>query len=198
MVYPSLSLYFHNDEPDKKTLATTTTLNYEKTYEDYTAMRSLYKLNYFKNKSGEDLAHAESNMNILFDNFIDAGMRDLEKFAVLLLQVLNKKEKVTITMKGYCSPLASTEYNVNLAKRRMSSLLNYFKEYQNGIFLPFINNKNSDEGSIIFHYDDIGELQANPNVSDDYYDTKNSIYNPSAALERKIQIIAVSSFIFQE
>jgi hypothetical protein len=83
---------------------------------------------------------------------------------------------------------------VNLAKRRISSLRNYFREYQNGILVKYIGNKNSDEGSITFLDEDIGELKARPNVSDDYYDTKNSIYNPVAALERKIQIIAISTF----
>ncbi|MCE9538740.1 MAG: SPOR domain-containing protein [Bacteroidetes bacterium] len=96
-------------------------------------------------------------------------------------------------MKGYCSPLASTDYNVNLAKRRISSLRNYFMEYENGIFVPYVNSTNVNEASIAFFNEDIGELKAHPNVSDDYYDTKNSIFNPAAAIERKIQIIAVST-----
>lgn len=189
-----LSLYFHNDEPDKKTLDTTTTLNYKKTYEDYTAMRELYNKKYLKGVAAEDLEHAKDNMNILFDNFIDGGMKELEQFSLLLLKVLKQNEKVNITMMGYCSPLASTDYNVNLAKRRMSSLLNYFTAYKDGVFVPYINNQNADEGSVTFKYNDIGEIKADKNVSDDYYDTQNSIYNPRAALERKIQIIAVATF----
>jgi hypothetical protein len=57
-----------------------------------------------------------------------------------------------------------------------------------------VDNPNPLEGSIRFTDVDIGELKARPNVSDDYYDVKNSIYNPAAALERKIQIIAISTF----
>jgi hypothetical protein len=189
-----LTLYFHNDEPDKKTLATTTTKNYRKTYEDYSAMRDLYKKEYSKGAKDKDLERAIGDIDNLFEDSVDAGMQDLDKFATLLLKVLKDSEKVTITMKGYCSPLASTDYNVNLAKRRISSLRNYFTEYQNGVFVPYINNKNEKEGSITFLDEDIGELKARPNVSDDYYDTKNSIYNPSAALERKIQIVAISTF----
>jgi hypothetical protein len=67
-------------------------------------------------------------------------------------------------------------------------------EYQDGVFVKYVNNPNKEEGSITFFDEDIGELKARPNVSDDYYDTKNSIYNPVAALERKIQIIAISTF----
>lgn len=192
-----LTLYFHNDEPDKKTLAITTTKNYKKTYEDYSIMRNQYKKEYSKGAKGDDIERAQSEIDDLFNDSIDTGMRELEEFAVLLLKVLKDSEKVTITMKGYCSPLASTDYNVNLAKRRMSSLRNYFMEYQNGILGPYVNNANPN-GSITFIYEDIGELKARPNVSDDYYDTKNSIYNPVAALERKIQIIAISTFSSQK
>ena len=189
-----LTLYFHNDEPDKKTVAVTTLKNYKKTYEDYSVLRELYKKEYSKGAKDADLDRAIGDIDNLFEDSVEAGMQDLEKFAQLLIKVLNDKENVTITMKGFCSPLASTDYNVNLAKRRISSLRNYFTEYQNGILVKYINTKNPDEGSITFLDEDIGELKARPNVSDDYYDTKNSIYNPVAALERKIQIIAISTF----
>ena len=188
-----LTLYFHNDEPDKKTLATTTTKNYKKTYEDYSVMREQYKKEFSKGAKGKDIERANNEIDALFDDSVDAGMQDLEKFAQLLVKVLKDTEKVSITIKGYCSPLASTDYNVNLAKRRISSLHNYFNEYQNGILAHYINNTNPNEGSISFFDVDVGELKARPNVSDDYFDTKNSIYNPAAAFERKIQIIAFST-----
>lgn len=189
-----LTLYFHNDEPDKKTLATTTTKNYKKTYEDYVAMKELYKKEYSKGAKAENLERAYNDINTLFEDTVDVGMQDLERFAVLLLKVLKNKEKVKITMQGFCSPLASTDYNINLAKRRISSLRNYFMQYQDSVFVKYVNNTNPDEGSITFFDEDVGELKARPNVSDDYYDTKNSVYSPAAAVERKIQIIAVSTF----
>lgn len=189
-----LTLYFHNDEPDKKTTAITTTKNYKKTYEDYVVMREQYKKEYSKGAKDKDYERAINDIDLFFDDSVEAGMQDLERFALLLKKVLSDSEKVTITMKGYCSPLASTDYNINLAKRRISSLRNYFMQYDNGVFTRYINNTNAREGSITFMDEDIGELKARPNVSDDYYDTKNSIYSPAAALERKIQIIAISSF----
>lgn len=193
-----LTLYFHNDEPDKKTLATSTKKNYKKTYEDYSVMREQYKKEYSKGAKEKDYERAINDIDALFDDSVDAGMQDLERFAQLLVKVLKNNEKVTITMKGYCSPLASTDYNVNLAKRRISSLKNYFMEYENGILVKYVNNPNAAEGSITFFEEEIGELKARPNVSDDYYDTKNSVYSPAAALERKIQIIAISTFAEQQ
>jgi hypothetical protein len=188
-----LTLYFHNDEPDKKTLATTTTKNYKKTYEDYTALHPIYKSEYSKGAKPGDVERAYNDITALFEDSVDAGMQDLEKFAQLLLKVLKDREKVVITIKGFCSPLASTDYNINLAKRRISSLRNYFSEYQNGVFVKYIDSRNADEGSISFVEQEVGELKARTYVSDDYYDTKNSVYSPAAALERKIQIIAISS-----
>ena len=187
-----LTLYFHNDEPDKKTLATTTKINYKKSYDDYGALREKYKSEYAKGAKNNDYERAISDIDILFEDSIDAGMKDLEKFAQLLIDVLQSNEKVYITIKGYCSPLASTDYNINLAKRRIASLHNYFNEYKNGVFAKYINNKSLNQGSILFVDEEIGELKARNYVSDDYFDTKNSIYSPAAALERKIQIIAIS------
>ena len=95
-----LTLYFHNDEPDKKTLAITTPKNYKKTYEDYSAMREQYKKEYSKGAKGPDIERAIGEIDNLFEDSVDAGMQDLDKFAMLLKKVLADSEKVTITMKG--------------------------------------------------------------------------------------------------
>ena len=181
-----LTLYFHNDEPDKKTLAITTTLNYKKTCLDYLAMIPIYLKEFPKGLSGDTLSIATNKVENFFEDSVQAGLNDLEKFALLLEDVLQRGETVKITLKGFCSPLASTSYNVNLAKRRISSLQNYFREYKKGMFMSYI-----ESGKVIFYEEDVGELPKSTS-SDDYYDTRNSIYNPKAASERKIQIIAIS------
>jgi len=186
-----LTLYFHNDEPDAKTKAITTKKNYQKTYDDYIVLKPDYLKEYATNLEKEEKENAQERIEDFFADSVDVGMTELTKFAILLEQVLGKNEKVKITMKGYCSPLASTDYNVNLAKRRISSLRNYFNEYKNGMFLKYVDNKNEAEGRITYEDVDIGELPISK-VSDDLKDKKNSVYSPFAARERKIQIIAVS------
>ena len=57
--------------------------------------------------------------------------------------------------------------------------------------LKYINNSNEAEGRIEFFDEEIGELPISK-TSDDIKDIKNSVYSPSAASERKIQIIAIS------
>ena len=186
-----LTLYFHNDEPEPKTKVIVTKKNYKKTYEDYIALKPKYLMEYPKGLDGESKDYALNRVENFFEDSVDAGMQDLDKFALLLDQVLKRGEKVKITMKGYCSPLASTDYNVNLAKRRISSLRNYFMEYDNGKFVKFVDNTNEAEGRIEFFNEDIGELPVST-VSDDVKDVRNSVYSPFAASERKIQIIAIS------
>ncbi len=188
-----LTLYFHNDEPNKKTLAITTTKNYKKTYEDYIALKPKYYQEYPSGLDDAEKEQAENRLTNFFEDSVDAGMKDLDKFARLMEDVLARGEKVKITMKGYCSPLASTDYNVNLAKRRISSLRNYFMEYKDGMFKKYVNTEDSTKNYLLLTDVQIGELPKSI-VSDDVKDVKNSVYSPYAARERKIQIIAVSSF----
>jgi hypothetical protein len=186
-----LTLYFHNDEPEPKTKVIVTKKNYKKTYEDYTVLKPKYLSEYAKGLEGDPKDYATNRVENFFEDSVDAGMQDLDKFALLLDQVLLRGEKVKITMKGYCSPLASTDYNVNLAKRRISSLRNYFMEYGGGKFVKYVDNTIESEGRIEFFTEDIGELPVST-VSDDVKDVRNSVYSPYAASERKIQIIAIS------
>ncbi|MFL5754212.1 MAG: tetratricopeptide repeat protein [Bacteroidia bacterium] len=186
-----LTLFFHNDEPNPKTKAIVTTKTYKKTYDEYIALKPKYEEEYPHGLEGDPKTYALNRVQNFFEDSVEAGMHDLDRFAELLEKVLARGEKVKITMKGFCSPLASTDYNVNLAKRRVSSLQNYFKEYKNGMFVKYINNTNEAEGRIEFFEEDIGELSQSK-VSDDVKDTRNSVYSPYAAAERKIQIIAVS------
>ena len=185
-----LTLYFHNDEPDPKTKNIITTKNYETTYKDYKVLLPEYLKEYPKGQNGDEKQSSVSRVEDFFTDSVDAGMEDLKKFAELTEKVLLKGQTVKITMKGYCSPLASTDYNVNLAKRRISSLRNYFTEAKGGWFVKYINNATPGEGKIIFEDVEIGELVAS-RVSDDLKDKRNSVYSPFAAQERKIQIIAV-------
>jgi hypothetical protein len=186
-----LTLYFHNDEPDPRTTAITTRRNYAAVYKDYMKMRKTYVREYTRGLKGTEEQIAENNVRNFFSDSVAAGLENLDKFAQLMKEVLMKGETVEITLKGYCSPLASTDYNINLAKRRISSLRNYFNEKFDGWFLKYIDNKTPGEGRITFTEVEIGELPVTK-TSDDQADKRNSVYSPSAASERKIQIIAVS------
>ncbi len=186
-----LTLYFHNDEPDSKRLTTSTTKNYESTYNDYKAMMPQYVKQYTTGLKGDNKELATNRIGNFFTDSLDEGFDDLKQFSVMLKKIMLNGETVKITMKGYCSPLASNEYNTNLAKRRISSLRNYFMEYENAWFLNYVSNETGNGGKIIFAEEDIGELPIS-RASDNVKDIQNSVFSPYAASERKIQIIAIS------
>ncbi|MBM3160990.1 MAG: tetratricopeptide repeat protein [Bacteroidetes bacterium] len=183
-----VTLYFQNDEPDAKTTATSTKLNYLNSYSIYKSNFPNYKKEVSKGLTG---AIAESRINELDDffiNYVDKGMRDLEELKALVLKELKLGQKITLRINGLASPLAKTEYNVNLTKRRIASLINYFKETDGGEFLPYINNLAKNGGKLSFINAPFGEFLANQKTSDNYYDQKNSVYSKAAAVERKIHI----------
>ena len=151
----------------------------------------IYLNQFSTNLNGSAKQNALNLINNFFQDSVDSGMEDLKRFSDLLEAVLKNGETVKITLKGYCSPLARTDYNINLAKRRISSLKNFFSETKNGFFKEYIQIGIGIGGKIIFEDLDVGELTASK-ASDDFKDKRNAVYSPSASSERKIQIIAVS------
>lgn len=188
-----LTLYFHNDEPDPRSTNTSTNKNYKTTLSDYYSMENKYKEEYSKGLSGKDKTKAENDIKDFFENFVAKGFSNLQLFAELLLLDLEKGSHVNIKIKGYCSPLNTSEYNLNLAKRRIQSLKNYLKEYNDGVFIKYLESKSADSGKLRILEDPIGKAMASPFVSDNPNDQRNSVYSRAAALERKIQIILYES-----
>lgn len=119
-------------------------------------------------------------------------MVDLNEFIRLLKIELDKGYAIEITVKGFASPLAQTDYNVNLTKRRISSLINYLRVAENGEFVKYLDHTAANGGALTFVQIPFGEYTASGLVSDNFNDQKNSVYSRKAALERKIEIQSVS------
>ncbi len=181
-------LYFQNDEPDAKTTATSTKLNYLTTYSIYKSNYPTYKKEVSNGVIGELANKRVNDLIDFFQNYVDKGVNDLEEFKTLVLEELKLGSSITLTVKGFASPLAKTNYNVNLTKRRISSLINYFKETNKGEFLPYINGKAKSGGKLSFVYAPFGEFTADQKTSDNFFDQKNSVYSREAGIERKIHI----------
>lgn len=188
-----IRLYFHNDEPDPDTRDTSTAQNYKSTLANYVLLKEKYREEYSKGLKGDDKLKAEQDIEDFFRDYVNNGFEKLQMFTSLLLSDLQRGNSVVITVKGYCSPLTTNEYNINLAKRRISSLKNYISEYENGTFVKYLDGTSADGGKLEFKEEPIGEEQANSLVSDNPNDKRNSIYSRAAALERNIQIILYSS-----
>lgn len=186
-----VTLYFHNDVPDPKTTTQTTNVNYISSYHDYKEMLGKYQKEYSSGLSGEKAEDAKEDIESFFLEFVDQGVKDLNQFRNLLMQELIKGAKINLTIKGFASPLAKSDYNVNLTKRRIASLVNYLNAYEGGIFKPYIDQTALNGGKLTFTEVPFGEYTANTFVSDNLNDQKNSVYSRAAGLERKIEIQSI-------
>ena len=180
-----VQLYFHNDEPDARTMSDTTKLDYKQTYEAYSGLRFEYMREYGKSLKKEEKQNAKKEIDSLF-TVVDKGFYDLVAFSSDLLALLEKGNKVEVTVKGFCSPLNFNEYNIKLGYRRVASLRNYFFHYRDNMLLPYVAN-----GALTIKNESFGEETASKNISDNRLDKRNSVYSPAAALERRVEIISI-------
>ncbi len=182
-----ITLYFRNDEPDASTLRKTTKQNYINTYKLY-----VEKYDYYKTEVAKDLPEAEgqklaAELDGFFTNDVDKGAKNLELFKNMLLEELKTGSEVSVFVRGFASPVAKTSYNVNLTQRRISSLLNYFKEVDAGAFKKYMKGS-EDKGKLTFLVAPFGEYAANQNTSDDIVIQNESVFSKAAGIERKIEI----------
>jgi hypothetical protein len=182
-----IALYFHNDQPGPNSMDTVTELNYSTTFVDYMKLQEDYRKNYSKGLPKNDKLVAIDSVDYYFSYYVQDNYNKLLEFTSLMKELLAEGQRIVITIKGYTSPLNTVEYNNNLAKRRIASLVNYFAEYESGVFLPYI-----ELGMITYEFVAFGKTLSDGKVSDDPNDPRNSIYSPAASRERRIEIIAVS------
>ncbi|MFM7725744.1 MAG: DUF1573 domain-containing protein, partial [Flavobacteriales bacterium] len=181
-------LYFHNDEPNPKTLDTTTTLSYLDAYQSYTGLKDEYIRENTKGLEGELKEDKEEITRDFFDLKVDKGVKDLDRFSNALLDELNAGRSFRLYVRGFASPRAKTDYNLNLTKRRTASLVNFLKADSSGVFLPFLNDEAPNGAKLEVVLLPFGEMKADMSVSDNLSDERNSVYNRAACLERRIEI----------
>lgn len=181
-----LALYFDNDEPDKRTRRNTTKKSYLQTFTPYYSRFDEFKNEFSKGMSGEQKFIAEDDVSFFFEDKVKKGANYLELFSNILLTRLQEGEQVEIFVKGYTSPRAQSDYNIHLGKRRISSVKNHFKSYQNGIFKEYLKS-----GKLIISERSFGETTANSGVNDDLNNQRLSIFSPEASLERRVEIVEI-------
>lgn len=183
-----LALYFDNDEPDKRTLRTSTKKSYEDSYLKYIDRKDDFRKAYTKGLEGEDRAASEEAIGEFFETHVERGYRFLGRFSEILLKRLEAGESVEIFIKGFTSPRAEKMYNLALGKRRISSLRNHFDTWRNGIFMAYLK-----KGQLKISERSFGEATADDSISDDLVDLRNSVYSIGASRERRVEIVEVKS-----
>lgn len=189
--YLPVTLYFHNDEPNPNSRDTTTRLSYEDCFNSYQKLKSTYLRENGKGLKGDAKEEAEFDVDDFYSFLVEKGFSDLALFADLLLVELEKGYSIDLTIKGFASPRAKSDYNVNLTRRRIASLVNFLETALDGVFVPYMNGEASNHATLTFSAVPFGEYEANQNVSDALEDEQESIYSRGARLERKIEIQSV-------
>jgi outer membrane protein OmpA-like peptidoglycan-associated protein len=181
-----LPLYFDNDEPDKRTNRTFTRKTYEETVLAYLDRQNEYREKFSAGISENRTEVAENQVDDFFEQEVRGGYERFGQMCTVLLEQLKAGRTVEVFIKGFTSPRARNDYNLNLGKRRISSVKNQFFKFSEGIFTTYLEN-----GKLKITETSFGETSARSGISDDLRDERNSIYHPEAARERRVEIIEI-------
>jgi hypothetical protein len=170
-----IKLYFHNDEPDPRTLETSTKKTYKESYISY----YLLKDEYMKINPSKEISY-------FFENTLKRNYNKLNLTLNYVLETLINGNMVELHIKGFASPLHEKQYNINLSKRRISSFMNLINSFENGQLKNYV-----DAGKLKIVELPFGENKSQKHVSDNPKDRKKSVYSKDAMLERKIEIVEI-------
>lgn len=184
--FNGLPLYFDNDEPDKRTRRTATQKTYEETVQVYLDRQEEYRERFAGHVDGAKAELAEAQVDDFFDSEIRRGYERLGQLCELLQSRLENGEAIEVLVKGFTSPRAQSDYNLNLGKRRVSSVRNHFESWSDGVLQPYLRS-----GKLKVVETSFGETTARVGISDQLADERNSIYHPDAARERRVEIVEV-------
>ena len=133
--YLGFGFYFDNDIPgpsDKN--VTTTTVDYESTYNTYVGKESEYK-----DKSSVTFNDFNSATTEFFNSIIKNNFELIKnQFIPDAKALLDKGSEITIDLVGSASATASVAYNKSLSERRIDCIINFLKASSLG---PYIENQ---------------------------------------------------------
>ena len=189
--YLPVTLYFHNDEPDPNSRDTLSSVSYLQAYASYKKLEPTYVREITRGAAGELQEDLGFEVNSFFDFQVEKGLNDLHLFMPLLLEALEEGTSVELQVRGFASPRAKSDYNVNLTKRRINSLERALQVFENGALLPYFRGDSKNGAVLQVTALPFGEYQADQTVSDALEDEQASIYSRGARLERKIVVESV-------
>lgn len=170
-----LKLYFDNDKPDEKSNGTTTSLSYGDTYGEYINRKDKFATVY-----------GAEGANFLKD-VVEQNFNKFNESLGYVLTLLEGGKSVNLNLKGFTSPLAPNDYNQSLSNRRIVCVENEIKKFKGGALNGYLTS-----GKLIISQSPMGEITSPKNVSDDVNDPKNSVFNPAASAERRVEVIDIS------
>ncbi len=177
--YPPITLYFDNDQPDPNTNSTSTRQAYQPLYVSYYRRKDEYIKQYTAGLSKEAVVGAGGALENFFEYDVKGGWNRLFQLTEELYTKLERGDRIGLTLRGYTASGAANAYNQNLAKRRISSVVNHFLSFDGGMYKQFVDN---------------GQLTFTQEVKEDSQAPKTgrgSLFSPEAARQRRVEVIVV-------
>lgn len=178
-----LYLYYDNDHPNPRSTSPTTDLEYVSTNVEYFKKKQTFIQSFTTDMALEEAFRTRRRFDDFFNLEVRGGRYDLEEFSKRLLAYLDNGNTYELDLQGFASPRASSGYNEILSMRRIDAVKNFFERYENGRLQSYINDM-----TLTFNEIPNGETKADPRVTDKLDDTKNSVFNVFASLERRVEV----------
>ncbi len=177
-----LFLYFHNDDPDPQNREVVTETSYPDCQRRYAALRNEY---IGRQQNADDSAM----MALFFDTCVVGNFNRTEELLEYVESLLDAGHSITITIAGYASPLARSDYNLNLSRRRIVSFINMIRTWRGGVFEDALV-----DGRLFIEQKPHGAVGSADKFSKAVEPTTEStsqdpVYGLPAALARRIEII---------
>jgi hypothetical protein len=171
--YIGLGFYFDNNIPPPNQ-GTTAAGPYDTYYSQYIGKKETYITKAKNNTTG---------VGNFFDQVISYNFNTIkDEMLIDLFNILKEGNEVTIEMEGSASASASNEYNLNLSKRRIDSVIKFFTNYSSGGDPdPVSFSKYIDEKKLRINPDPQGEGATNVTAkgSDSYFGSATCTTNPN-------------------
>ena len=110
-----------------------TAKSYEELFAAYYRKKREFIANYSDNTPSPALDSKAQEILDFFDKYLKGNYDTLGVFSETLIKYLQRGNTAVISIRGFASPLAATDYNINLGKRRVNCLMNHFSVYRDGM-----------------------------------------------------------------
>lgn len=186
-IYLPTRLYFDNDRPNPRTASEDTDKTYTDVYEPYVERENVFVRQIQRSSAfSQDRDGEIRRLQEFFEQDVKGGYATFQKFLDAVHSELQKGFGFEILIKGFTSPLAQSDYNKKLGKRRVKSILNEIQNYDQNVFMSYINS-----GLLKLTDVSYGEDLAPAGVIDNPGRPAESIYSTDASKERRVEIIEV-------
>lgn len=195
----SFNMFFDNDYP--KYRYPDAIPNPDTTRSDIAELVDAYKSKQgvFETEAQGDTSEI-TNIRLFFSQLLEANMVDLNTFTSKVSPYLAEGFQVILTLRGYASPLGKQEYNKALTKRRIVSILNYFRQFeQDGVRIAdYIDGSNKGQFRVVREAEgedqtgrSFAEFRARiKKLSKETLEKQSSeaVFSLSASIERRVEI----------